>query len=259
MSRVLLKLRSLTTASFVVIASIMIGTQNGYAQEPETAWTFGMRSNSFSLRDTDNNSLNGRGAAISLGGGSLRSNWFSYFNVNFMLGPYQQATTKSISRDYQGTGVGAWAGYEIAGKGLRSPFGSLAITAGLVYSDFIGRSVGLSELETEVVKQYDDGAIPITTSERIRNYVIHITELSAAAGISMCGLKSPRERGNAPHQLSTRIEGYLLFLGVSAPLRASYVTRYTKEYDDGETERIREDGRLKGYTLLVELTTLLGI
>jgi len=249
----------LTSKRMIASSMLLIGLTAASASASETAWTFGMRSNSFFLRDTDNNSLSGKGAAISIGGGNLRSDWFSYFNVNFLLGPYQQATSKSISRDYQGTGVGAWAGYEIAGKGLRSQYGSLAITAGLVYSDFIGRSVGLSELETEVVKQYDDAAVPVTTSERIRNYVIHITELSAAAGVSLCGLKSPRERGNAPQQLSTRIEGYLLFLGVSAPLRASYVTRYTKEYDDGDTDRIREDGRLRGYTLLAELTTLLGV
>jgi len=88
--------------------------------------------------------------------------------------------------------------------------------------------------------------------------------------VFFCWLKDPRQANNRPENLMTRIEGYLLTIGVSSPLLTTYQTSYRQTALDQEksrgaptpvyrTDPISVHGRLRGYSLVLSFTALLGI
>lgn len=213
----------------------------------QSVWSFGItgeRNNLKAGNGTDE--LLGNSAAIQIGTGSVSGSWYTIASLDILLGPYERALQDQLNVDYQGTGFTVWTGFSAQTLDLRSSAGGYGFALGLSYADTVGRSIGAN--------RKDSGKGTPEDEKRIGNYNIRITNFSLLPGIFFSWLSPGRPEGNTPDLLATRTEGYILTLGVAVPLLVSYSTKY--ETLDGKSED--ESGQLRGYGVLITLTSLLG-
>lgn len=214
----------------------------------------------YTLKADNDNELVGNGMKVSLGGGYIAKSWFINAMLDVSLGPYEPARDGQLNVDYGGTGLTVWWATSAQTLDLRSSEGSYGFALGASYADIVGRSVGRNRKETS---NPNDPA----NSNLVDNYVMRATYFSVLPSIFFAWLKDARLKGNTPSLLSTRLEGYVLTLGVAVPLMARYQTHYDKrqvlDESDGEgtlgSKRYFEEGTLKGYSILLSFTSFLGI
>jgi hypothetical protein len=99
--------------------------------------------------------------------------------------------------------------------------------------------------------------------------MMHVTSYTIFPSIFFAWLKEARPAGNTPDLLATRIEGYMLNMGIAMPLSSKYKIRYlSTPMTQGTSALLKEEGPsyvstkygyLRGYSLVVTFSTLLGV
>lgn len=215
---------------------------NAKTEDKGNVWSFGLTGMRHSLKAGNGEEFLGNAAAIQLGTGYISNSWYADVSLDILLGPYEPTHDKQLNVDYVGTGVTAFAGFSAQTKNLRSAEGGYGFALGLSYADTVGRSVGRNRKEGH-------------GDDLVDNYTMRATNLSLIPAIFFSWLREARPDGNTPELLETRVEGYFLTIGMAMPMLSSYTARYNRR-DSGEP--VRQKGRLRGYSILIGLTSMLG-
>lgn len=213
-----------------------------------SVWSVGLTGNRHTWKAGDGNEILGNSAAVALGGGYIEEEWYVNLSLDIILGPYEPTRNRQLNVDYQGTGLTIWWGYSAQTLDLRSAEGGYGFALGLGYADTVGRSFGKNRRESKDANDPEN-------AELIESYVMRVTNFSLLPAIFFSWLSPGRKHGNAPELLMTRVEGYVLTLGMAMPLLATYKAEYSTKAGGENTS---ESGRLRGYQMLVSLTAMLG-
>jgi hypothetical protein len=234
-------MKILALLKFLVILSLFAGARAGHAQDradkrevspiPKSKiWVFSFIGHNHNLASgTKTYKLKGVSSAVQVGYGHVADRWFTTLNLDIHSGPFK-LNQSGTDLNFFGTGISSVTGWSLGGGGLRAKT-AYGLAFGANYFDIIGRPNSSS---TEVVTRINDFAL--------------------MPSIFVCKLAPPRFQGNAPEQLVTRIEGYMLNLGLLMPILATYDQ---KVRSDAGTKRTQ--GRLGGYSVIMHLSTWLGI
>ena len=218
-------------------------------------WAVKMGGIQHNLRSGDGVELRGGSLTFDLGRGYLHENWYVEVDAGLLMGPYQKTGLQKLDMEYSGTGLGISWGYSAETANLRSPAGNYGFTIGFRYGDVTGRSSGE---RTETSKQ--DQKI-----ETLSQYRISVQYAFLFPAMFFCWLEEPRLKGNKSDQLVTRIEGYMLTLGIGMPLYATYSSSYNllgKSLNSDEPVTVKEEkarGGLRGYSIIISFSTLFGV
>ncbi len=219
----------------LLCAAALAAAAPARAEPKRNVFSVGLSGARHSLKAGDGNSVQGNSGAVQLGYGYVADSWFFGGSLDILLGPYEPARGKELDVDYVGTGATLWTGLSAQTLDLRSPAGGYGFGLGLTYQDTVGRSVapgaGLDE------------------------YVIRVTSVALTPGIFFSWLSPARQRGHTPELLKTRLEGFILNLGAAMPLLNSYKAKYL---DVAKGETVNEKGRLRGYSIQMTLTAVIG-
>jgi hypothetical protein len=181
---------------------------------------------------TGSHKLRGLGSAVQVGYGHVAEGWFTTLNLDVHSGPFKLNQSGS-DLNFFGTGVSSEVGWSLNGGGLRSPTLSYGLGFGLNYFDIVGRP------------NLDDTKL-----------VMRVNDFALMPCLFLAKLSPPRFEGNTPEQLMTRIEGYMLNLGILVPILATYDQKIV-DSGSGGTKRVK--GRLGGFSVVMHLSTWLGI
>lgn len=206
------------------------------------------------LRSGDGTELRGGSLTFDIGRGYLHENWYVEVDFGLLLGPYQKTGPQKLDMEYSGTSVGVTWGYSAETANLRSPTGNYGFMLGFQYADITGRSSGERSLTTG-----SDARV-----ELLSRYRVSIQYASLMPAIFFCWLEEPRLKGNKPELLVTRIEGYMLTLGIGMPLYATYSSSYnrlieTPRSPETTSKEEKAKGGLRGYSIVLSFSTLLGV
>jgi hypothetical protein len=222
-------------------------------------WSFGLSGLRHTLKAGNGNEVLGNTAAISIGTGYLRHKWYSYGTLNILLGPYEPTRDRQLNVDFEGSGATYWLGFSAQDLDLRSAAGGYGFVMGLDYSDISGHSVGRNRQES------GDPANPKNVG-LINKYSMHVSQLAVIPSIFFCWLEPGRLKGNTPELLRTRVEGYVLTIGIGIPFLSKYRAGYVMKIKDEETGRgeivdksVNETGKLEGFSIIINFTSLLGV
>ena len=220
-------------------------------------WTVGITGARYSLKSGDGNALVGNATSVGFGTGYIGENWFSHVGFEFMFGPYDPARNGQFAIDTTGTGFTIWTGLSAQTAGIREAAGSYGFGLGLRYADLVGRSIGRNLKESPA----NDAA----NARLLDNYLLRLTDFSVIPSLFFSWLQERRQAGTSPELLKTRLEGFILTLGVAMPVSTTYqvkFTRRTRRPRDGdviEGSSTREQGKMRGYSILATLTAFLGV
>lgn len=218
-----------------------------------SVFSFGVTGSRHNLKSGDGNEVVGNSGAVQLGTGRVGESWFGLLSLDIHMGPYEPALDDQLNVDFQGTGLTLWTGFSAQTLDLRSAAGGYGFALGLSYADIVGRSIGANHKDS---RRRDGSGKPAgEDAELIDNYTMRVTNFSLLPAIFFSWLKPGRLAGNSPELLSTRGEGYVLTIGVAMPIMVSYQAKY--ELLDGTPQN--DTGQLRGYSVLLNLTSLLGI
>ncbi len=163
--------------------------------------------------------INGNALSLGLGVSYFAPTWFLRTNINFHLGPYEPFAHRSLTMDFFGTGLGVLLGLSAQGSELYSPKGGYGFALGLNYADIIGRSIGGNKEVFDKISSTDEA------NQVIDEYQIRINDFAVMPAFFFSWLKKPRPIGNTPDLLVTRLEGYILTLGLKFPIKTTYLSR----------------------------------
>lgn len=203
-------------------------------------WSFGLAASQVNLQSGEGEELSGFRSTSQLGWGYLSESWYGYVGLDIIAGPYESSRPPKIVVDYSGTGVSAGIALSAENQNLRTKDGNYGFSLSLQYSDITGRSI----------KSGSDDSAP---DERITNWQARVQSLSIFPAIFFCWLEPARPAGNTPELLMTRIEGYVLSIGLSTPLQATYSVGYQQA-----GEGFSSKASVKGYTAIISLQALIG-
>lgn len=235
----------------IMISASLWGAESDLSLEAEqktlgtknSVWVFGIAGVDYELAEGDGSNLTGGSVMVQLGRGYIGPHWFGQGSVDIIAGPYQTPQRSKPKLDHAGTGFSALTGYSFNDVGIRSEGGAFGISLGLSYADIIGRNTDVFNSGTEIIDQF----------------VMRVANFSITPGLFYAWLEKARPDGNKPEHLVTRLEGYILNLGVQLPLRATQTTKYQSLPPDRSSETSEsQSGHMKGYSIVLNLTTLLG-
>jgi hypothetical protein len=194
------------------------------------------------------------GTLVQIGYGRIEesSYWDGYMEI--VSGPYSAKQGVGVKMDVYGTGLSAVYGHTLFRNSMRNALGAYGVALGLGYGDFVGRSVS-STFKKES-----------GSSERVDELVLRVTSYHVAPSLFYAKLVPARPVGNKPELLATRIEGYVLNLGVLFPLRSEYEVSYVK-YPAGAMSflnaaggtPVERRGAVDQYNIFFSFTMLLGV
>ena len=255
MKRLILVAMMFATPALAQVDTSLREQQKGARKD---AWSVGLSGLRHSLKAGDGNEVLGNSAVVQLGKSYLSETWFWSSSLDIYLGPYEPSRQAQLDVDYVGTGISLGLGTSAQNSNLRSSEGGYGFAIGLSYADVIGRSIGRNRLEEG--DPSDD-----RNRNLIDNYVIRVTNFSLVPSIFFCWLDEARPHGNSPELLRTRLEGFFLNVGIAMPLLVSYKAQYdTRSRIDEESGDIipadteRESGQLRGYSITIAVTAMLG-
>ncbi len=213
-----------------------LGTKN-------SVWVFGIAGVDHELAEEDASNLTGGSVMVQIGRGYIGKHWFGQGAVDIIAGPYQTPQRSKPRLDHSGTGFYTLWGYSFNEGGMRKEGGSFGMSLGLSYADIVGRSTDVYSSGTETIDQF----------------VMRVSSFAATPGLFYAWLEKARPDGNKPEYLITRIEGDVVNLGLALPLLATQTTKY-QSYTPTKPEGTNESqsGRMKGYSIVLNLTALLG-
>jgi hypothetical protein len=227
---------SLVAATAVLAAAL---ASTGPAPDAKhSVYSVGLLGLRHSLKSGEGNEVLGNAGGVALGAGYVAKSWLATGSVDILLGPYEPTQKNRRDVDFYGTGATVWLGFSAQTLDLRSPEGGYGFGLGLSYADTVGRSAEVN------------GTVP--------DYVMRISNLSLVPGLFFSWLQPARPRGNTPELLTTRLEGEILSLGLAMPLLSAYSARYEAASAAPGSGPTTQKGRLRGYTLTLVLTGLLG-
>ena len=203
------------------------------------AFSLSLNGSQHSLKSGDGDHLLGTAVTVGLGYSYIADNWIAGGELGFITGPFQSSKQQDLTVDFTGTGINGYIGFSAENKNLRSFQGGYGFLLGVSYFDSIGRSVGERVSET-------DGVI-------INNWLMRVNNFSIYPAVFFTWLKDARLKGNSPELLVTRIEGYMLSMGLAVPIQ----TEYRVQFEADEVKQSSE-GELNGYSILVHFTVLFG-
>jgi len=222
-------------------------------------WNFGLTGNRHYLKAGNGNEVLGNSSSINLGTGYISDSWYVLGSFDIILGPYEPAFRKQLDVDFFGTGITVWTGFSAQTLNLRSPDGGYGFALGFSYADVVGRSIGKNRKQTNS---------KIKNNDLVDNYSIKTTNFSLLPAVFFSWLEEARPRGNTPELLKTRLDGYFLTMGIAMPLFVTYHAKYEKrdqyEIQDDQivktkdSEIVSPKGQLRGYSLVITFTSLLG-
>lgn len=221
-------------------------------------WNFGLTGSKHNLiSGNEFEEIKGNSLDVSIGSGYIDNRKYFFGTVDFVMGPFEEAKKIHIDVDYKGVGATFWSGYSAQKIDLRSPLGGYGFSLGLKYSDVRGKSIGLNKKQKVNPNDPDNEGL-------IDDYSIRSSTFSVIPGIFFCWLEDWRPSGNDPELLKTRLEGLILTIGVNIPIQSSYTSEFniaTKDKDTGNIiqKNQKQKGTMSGYSILVNLTALLGI
>lgn len=210
-------------------------------------WDVGLSLKRYQLED-NKNSLIGNSAMFQVGRGWIGDRWRFNASVDILMGPYNEIRDERVKTDFFGTGLTATSYYSL-NNNLRDTRGSWGISAGVAYSDIVGRSV--------------ENGTPDSDGKVITNLTMRATNFMVTAGLFHAWIKPARPEGNLPDLLLTRVEGFMIGLSGAYPVQSSYSTNYfTRTQGEkgptGPPTSKKERGSLKGYSILASFTAMLG-
>lgn len=213
-----------------------LGTKNN-------VWSFGVAGVDHELAEGDGSNLTGGSVMVQLGRGYIGSNWFGQASVDIIAGPYQTPQRSKPKLDHSGTGFSTLWGYSFHETGIRREGGAFGMSLGASYADIVGRNTDVFTSSDEIIDQF----------------VMRVSNFSMTPGLFYAWLQKARPDGNKPEYLVTRIEGYILNLGIQIPILATQTTKYQSfTLDRSQETGESQSGRMKGYSILLNLTALLG-
>lgn len=213
----------------------------------------GVRQN---MRGLEVHALTGNSVEINFGMKSLGRNWYLDGSVDVRQGPYEPILDRQLDSDYFGTGFTLTWGISAQNLDIRSIEGSYGFALSAKYLDIAGRSIGRNRSEAAFASGDKDSIIS--------KYSMRVNELSLTPSIFFSWLTTKREKSNKPEHLKTRIEGYMINIGLSVPYSSRYKARYDlteRPSEDNpdmstQTSTITEHGSLRGYSFIIALSTL---
>lgn len=248
---------------------IICASKAGWAQSPfsverlhsqddvrRSVFSIGVEGDKHSLKAGNGDELIGNSAAVQLGTGYIADKWYTSLSLDIILGPYEPVRNRELNTDFIGTGLTWFTGISAQTQNLRSPEGGYGFALGLNYSDIVGRTVSGRNADSREGKK-DSGEI-------LDNYIMRVNKFSMMPAVFFSWLKDARPSGNSPDLLLTRIEGYLLTIGVAIPLLTTYSAQYNvrESTDDSgtvnPTREKRVHGQLRGYSVLMAMTAFFG-
>ena len=235
-----------------------------------TVWSIGLSGLRQTLKSGDGYNLLGSSSEVQLGWGYISTHWYSSISLDVISGPFQATHQDSLTLDFSGTGFTGIIGYSAEKGNLRTTEGSYGFALGFSYTDIIGRPVS--------------NRLEIRDGSQVDQFTMRVNNFSIFPSIFFCWLLPERRLGNTPELLKTRLEGYILTIGIGVPLRANYKANINRtliaETDESTTEdsdstnssdtqdtapsdneKISESikGGLKGNTIVISFTALLGV
>jgi hypothetical protein len=220
----------------------------------DQAWSFGVAGERHNLKAGNGHELIGNAGKVQLGTGWIHPRWYGLVSLDVALGPYEPTYGGQHVVDYVGTGLTTWLGFSAQTLDLRSKDGGYGFALGLSYGDIVGRSTGRNLRDAGGERNPD----------LVDDYTMHVTDFSLMPAVFFSWLRPARPAGNTPELLATRVEGYVLTLGMEMPLLVTYQAKFQtreRKKDDGSIEPAHAEtasGQLRGYSILVALTALLG-
>jgi hypothetical protein len=231
---------SLVMASLLVDDSARCDETTGIAERSRGVWSFGLAASQVNLKSGEGEELAGFRSTSQLGWGYLAESWYGYVGLDIIAGPYESPRPPKIVVDYSGTGLSAGIALSAENQNLRTIEGNYGFSLSLQYMDITGRSV----------KTGTDDSDP---GESISNWQARVQNLSIFPAIFFCWLQPARAAGNTPELLMTRVEGYILSIGLATPLQAAYSVGYEQA-----GESFSSKASVRGYTAIISLQALIG-
>ena len=210
------------------------------AQQRNSAWTIGLSSSRHDLTHGDLKIYHGSASSIKIGKSYMGKHWLAGFSLDILAGPHNSPGNQSVDIDFTGTGMSSLFGYQVIGDRLRAGQTSYGFILSFLYSDMVGRSVG-HQIESS------------NNPNPINNWVMRVNNFSAGPSLFLSWLKPPREVGDSPELLKTRLEGVIIQCGFYAPTLARYKLKFT---DKTGQQNVRGD--LYGKTYFLSMTVLFG-
>jgi hypothetical protein len=265
---------SAPAAALAVVIALTASTLAGEnAQAASTApvtgkhssWSFGLGLALHELQTDSIHDVRGKAGRISLGYVAGRGKWEFSSTLDLVLGPYEPVNPGQLRRidvDYNGTGITVLGSYQLGEFAAGTP----ALLAGVGYIDATGRAIG-SAFEKDLVVT-DSQENSTTRTALLDNYVLRSTRLSAIAGASFnANWRKPR-KSNSREDLKTTIDGYVISAWIDVPVIASYTANYDELQTTGTSDKatgselvsrpVTDRGSMRGYSLVVQTTALLG-
>lgn len=204
------------------------------------SWHLGLQVFNHVLRSEESSNLLGSGAKIQLGYSCFMDQWMTGLSLDFISGPFTPPEGDDIRVDSSGTGATAYFAYNLSSGLLREEKLKFGLIGQLNYSDLVGRSIGQN--------------INISEDEEVLNsWVMRVNNFTFSPGIFISWFKQPRPLGTKPELLMTRLEGGMVYISYSIPIRSTY-----KVEEDYTNSSNSSSGPLKGHSWLVGITSYLG-
>ena len=230
-------------------------------------WGVGVSGMRHSLHAGDGNEVVGNSVHMGMSGLYLSKVWFVSVTGEMITGPHEPVRKRQLDVGFQGAGGSLLWGYSAQDIDIRFHDGGYGFSLGLMYWDIVGRMVG----ENRRAVDWDLG---LQNRGLISQYTMRANNLVLMPGIFFTWLKPERLPGRTPKELETRIEGYLLNIGIAFPISSSYHARYVRnislpvrDYEEGSSVEpgdlfespSLDRGNMDGFTLMVSWTMLLGV
>ncbi|MFK7873570.1 MAG: hypothetical protein AB8C84_10490 [Oligoflexales bacterium] len=233
----------------------------------KTLMGFGLEGMRHSFKAGDGNEIIGNSLHTAMSGVYLSQSWFLSLGGMMIIGPHEPMRGQQLGVDFQGAGGSVLWGYSAQDIDLRHRDGGYGFSLGMTYWDTVGRKIG----ENHRLQGWKSD-----TRNRgfISQYHIRSNTLALMPGVFFSWLKPERLQGKSPAELETRIEGYVLNIGIVFPLSARYRTRSThlmsqslrnrasgSQVEVGDLVEIDSSarGNMDGFSLVVSWTALFGV
>lgn len=232
-------------------------------EDRHASWSIGLVGRQHNLKSRLATNLIGISNSVQIGYAHIDKSLMYVTNIEIIDGPYLPSNQQSRSIDFKGFGASIGVALSAESKDLRSKGGNYGLALGVSHMDIAGRILGSSNFSPEQTKGKQD---------------INVSCLSLTPSVFFTWLRpSARKVSNKPEDLSTRIEGYYLNIGIQFPILASYTLRNRTfqrldPNDDLDSNPVapdeviedqwlttREKRSLYGFSIIVSFSALLGV
>lgn len=233
-------MKVLILLSLLFSSEYSFATKNNYyysKKTKDTSISVGSEASYVLIESEDEVKLEGFSNNINIGiASSYFDKWLVEFRVHFVSGPNEQ---QSLKVDYTGNSISARASYSFS-ESFR-PAASYGSSLAISYQSLTGENP-LNYSNT-------------VNNENVSSWKLKAKLLKITPSLYYRSFKSKRNITNDPEYLKTRIEGWMISLGISVPVHLEYSLSKTTD----ENSSMNSSGKLYGYDLLLSGSVFLGI